>query len=139
MSNQEELIQYYIVNEDLIDKNNQPVKMSAGKLAAQVAHVATEIAFNMGRDFESNFRSIDAYLFDEYLHDDLHKKILLRAHIKTINRMTSDINVGHLCGTYTEDAGLTELKEGQVTVIGLFPRYKSDLPSYIQRLQLYRG
>jgi peptidyl-tRNA hydrolase len=138
----EELIQYYIVNEDLVDKENNPVKMSGGKLAVQVAHVATEMAYAVGRNKE--FKKA-AYFsstaiennFDKWYNSDLHKKIILRAHEKIIDKVLNDKNITWcVC---TRDAGLTEIKEGQLTVVALPPCYKSDLPKYIQRLQLYRG
>lgn len=130
----EELIEYFIVNEDLVDQEGNPTTMSGGKLAVQVAHVATEMAWDL--------REMDIHgyppgrSFREWFMSDLHKKVILRAHESMINRIAEDANVPSYL---TKDAGLTELSPNQITCIGLLPCYKSDLPKYIQRLQLYKG
>ncbi len=140
----EELIQFYIVNEDLVDQSGKPVKMSGGKLAVQVAHVATKIAVKATRDSCEGIHIPDdewKYLikFGEWFASPLHKKVILRAHEKIIKRIVADIDEKVLHGAHTIDAGLTELKPDQITVVGLFPCKKLELPKYIQRLQLYRG
>jgi peptidyl-tRNA hydrolase len=135
---QEELIQYYIVNEDLVDKENNPVKMSAGKLAAQVAHVATKLAVDGTREYAKSIDSEIGRAFIRWYSSNLHKKIILQAHQKVIDKIIYDSNLyGRV--KFTKDFGLTEIKPNQTTVVGLMPIYKSDLPKYIQRLQLYRG
>jgi peptidyl-tRNA hydrolase len=137
----EELIQYYIVNEDLVDKDNNLVKMSAGKLAAQVAHVATDIAVQAVNYINEGIHVpdddwIELDKFIKWHRSKAHKKIILQAHEKVLNRVFEDESIWV---ARTIDFGYTELKPGQVTVVGLMPSYKSDLPSYIQRLQVYRG
>ena len=67
MKNPDELIQYYIVNKDL--------NMSPGKIATQVAHVATTIANN-------TLRFLPDVEYDKYLkwyYDGDQKKIILKA------------------------------------------------------------
>lgn len=127
MSNGDELIQYFIVNEDLVDKNNQPVKMSGGKLAVQVAHAEVDITLHALNTKDE--------LFEKWYRNPLHKKIILRAHKKVFDRI---FNESDLWWARTLDFGLTEIAPHQLTVIGLMPMYKNDLPKYIQRLQLYK-
>lgn len=121
-----ELIQYFIVNEDIKDREGNIVQMSGGKLAVQVAHV--EVAITL--DFQND------PVFDQWAYSDLHKKIILRAHEKKILQLIKD----HEGIVYwTKDAGLTEIAPDQITVIGLPPMTRDDAQLYVKRLQLYKG
>jgi peptidyl-tRNA hydrolase, PTH2 family len=111
---EDELIQYFIVNEE--------VKMSAGKLAGQVAHVATDIAI----------KCHDDKAFQEWHTSALHKKIVLQGKEKDLLRL---IDHGF---TYARDAGLTEIPEGTLTVVGLPPMKRSAAQGYVKRLQIYK-
>jgi PTH2 family peptidyl-tRNA hydrolase len=108
-----EIIQYYIVNKD--------ITMSPGKLAAQVAHVATIIAMD-------NFH--ESY-FQEWFNND-QKKIILKGKEKTLLRL-----IEHPFVYYIRDNGLTEIPKGTLTAIGFIPMYRSEAQEYIKRLQLY--
>ena len=85
---EEELVQYFIVNQD--------VRMSAGKLAVQVAHVATQIAVEYGADAT----------FQKWHSSALHKKIVLQGKEEELRSL---IDYGFVA---TRDAGLTEIPVG---------------------------
>jgi peptidyl-tRNA hydrolase, PTH2 family len=112
---EEELVQYFIVNQD--------VRMSAGKLAVQVAHVATQIAVEYGADAT----------FQKWHSSALHKKIVLQG--KEVE-LRSLIDYGFVA---TRDAGLTEIPVGTLTVVGLPPMKRSDARQYVKRFQLYKA
>jgi peptidyl-tRNA hydrolase len=109
----DELIQYYVVNQDL--------NMSTGKVAAQVAHVATIIAmYEGGNDnFHNWFQKSD------------QKKIILKGKQKDLEKL---IDQGFY---YIRDNGLTEIPAGSLTVAGLPPMPKSEAQQYVKRLRLY--
>lgn len=112
---EDELVQYFIVNED--------VKMSAGKLAVQVAHAATQIAIEYRED----------ETFQKWHNGDLHKKVVLQCKEKDLLKLID-------CGfAHTRDAGLTEIPTGTLTVVGLPPMKRSDAQQYVKRFQLYKG
>lgn len=110
---EDELVQYYIVNKEL--------NMSAGKLAAQVAHVATIIA-TMKR-FNDTFHM---------WYQGNQKKIILKGSEKELNKL---IEQGFY---YIRDIGLTEIPENSLTVVGLPPMKRSEAQKYVKRLQLYK-
>jgi peptidyl-tRNA hydrolase len=112
----DELIQYYVVNKDL--------NMSAGKIAGQVAHVATIIAEDMLSKSKSEI------LFKEWLLKNNQKKIILRGKQKDLEKL---VDQGFY---YIKDIGLTEIPEGSLTCVGLGVMWKSEAQKYIKRLQL---
>lgn len=109
----DEIVQYFVVNKELT--------MSAPKLAAQVSHVAVEIAL-------------------KYQHEDVFKmwrcgsetKILLEGKEKDLKRL---IELGF---DFIIDEGRTEIPENSLTVVGLKPMLKSQAQQYIKRLRLYK-
>lgn len=109
---EDEIVQYYVVNKEL--------NMSPGKIAAQVAHVATHIALACG----------DLIQFYSWLDKYNQKKIILKGKQKDLERL---IGQGFY---YVRDLGLTEIEEGSLTVVGLPPMYKSEAQKYVKRLQL---
>jgi PTH2 family peptidyl-tRNA hydrolase len=111
----DELVQYFIVNEE--------VRMSAGKLAVQVAHVATQMAIEHGED-ES---------FKKWHSSELHKKVVLQCKEKDLLKLIDD-GFAH-----TRDAGLTEIPAGTLTVVGLPPMKRSEAKKIVGRFQLFKG
>ena len=110
---QDELVEYFIVNSEL--------NMSAGKVAAQVGHVATIIAVEYF-EFDDDF--VAWYNADQ-------KKIILRGKQKDLEKL---IEAGFY---YIRDNGLTEVPKNSLTVVGLPPMLKSEAQKYVKRLQLY--
>ena len=114
----DEIVQYYIVNKDL--------KMSAGKMSAQVAHVATMIAVYYAMLEDDN---TDFWL---WYNIDNQKKIILEAKQKDLEKLSEKF-------FFVRDMGLTEIPEHSLTVVGLPPMKKSEAKQYIKRLQLYKS
>ena len=108
----DEIVQYYVVNKEL--------NMSPGKIAVQVAHVATHITL-------ACYESSDFY---EWYFNHNQKKIILKGKQKDLEIL---IKQGSY---YVRDLGLTEIPEGSLTVVGLPPMQKKDAQEYVRRLQL---
>ena len=133
-ANQEDpIIMYLIVRETL--------NMSAGKIAAQCAHAAQMLLLKyfdfVLLDLTSDnrlppFSRETAELFKEWL-DGSFRKIVLKADdkewIKIKDQLSDKIVV-------VIDAGLTQVNPGTLTVIGVYPEYKSKCHKLIKRLQV---
>lgn len=117
----DELVQYFIVNSEL--------NMSPGKVAAQIAHIATDIAIEF--TFEAMYDSEENRDFWDW-HKDEQKKVILRGKQKDLEKL---IDYGF---NYIRDKGYTEIPEGSLTVCGLPPMKRSEAQKYVKRLQLYK-
>jgi peptidyl-tRNA hydrolase len=117
----DELIQYFVVNSEL--------NMSAGKVAAQVAHVATIIAFDYGH-YQHSYDSERFDVFEQWYKNDM-KKIILKGKQKDLEKL---IEKGFY---FIRDNGLTEIPPNSLTVVGLQPMPKSEAQQYVKRLRLY--
>lgn len=115
-SDTNELIQYYIINQDL--------NMSPGKIAVQVAHVATNIAI----DIITNNSFEEENKFWNW-HMNGQKKIVLKVHQKKLEELAKNF--------YSiKDLGFTEVPEGSLTCVGLRIMTREEAQLYIKRLQL---
>ncbi|MFC0903714.1 aminoacyl-tRNA hydrolase [Clostridium sp. MT-14] len=112
-----ELVQYYVVNKDL--------NMSIGKTSAQVAHVATIIAIEEGTSIKPEIYT----KFDEWYADN-QTKIILGAHQKDLEKLVSE---GFY---YIRDNGKTEIEPNSLTVVGLGVMTRKEAKLYIKRFQL---
>lgn len=112
----EELVQYFVVNKDLIKKYN----MSAGKIAAQVGHVATICTYTCVLRQEKDF-------FDWY--NQSQTKIILKAKQKELEKL---IDEGFY---YVKDNGRTEIPSGSLTVVGLPPMTREKAKKYVGKFQ----
>ncbi len=110
-----------IVREDL--------DISCGKLAAQVAHAASTCAIYSYR----NRREI----FDAWWNEG-QKKVVLR--VKNLEEMLDLKSKADTMGIYTaliQDAGLTEVPPGTITVLGIGPDRENILDRITGSLPLY--
>jgi len=115
---EDELILYFIVNQEL--------NMSKGKIAVQVAHVATIIAF----ENLYNCKNANEHIkFMEWYKND-QKKIVLRGKQKDLEKL---VEQGFY---YIRDNGLTEVAHGSLTCVSLGVMRKSEAQKYVKRLQL---
>jgi PTH2 family peptidyl-tRNA hydrolase len=110
------MVQYYIVNEDL--------HMSAGKIAAQVAHAATTLTLHTLLNDKT-----DHALFQSWLEQG-QKKIVLKGSEQTLLDL---VNKGFLS---IRDAGHTEVASGSLTVVVLTPMDKRDARKLVEGLSL---
>lgn len=107
----DELVQYFVVNKDLV--------MSPGKIAAQVAHVATIITYTL-RDTET---------WNEWYEND-QPKIILRGKEKDLLKLIEE------GAYYIRDNGRTEIPENSLTCIGFPPALKSEMKQKLKRFQV---
>jgi len=115
---EDELVQYFIVNQEL--------DISKGKISAQVAHVATIVAFeNLYNCKNAN----EQVKFMKWYNDD-QKKIILRGKQKDLEKL---VNQGFY---YIKDNGLTEIAPGSLTACSLGVMLRSEAHKYVKRLQL---
>ena len=118
----DELVQYFVVNSEL--------NMSAGKIAAQVAHVQTIVMEELRYLELTEHRNTDYSNYQNWRLDQ-QKKIVLRGKQKDLERLMKSDNWFHI-----RDNGLTEIPPNSLTVVGCLPNYKSVLKEQIKRLQL---
>ncbi|WP_281884400.1 aminoacyl-tRNA hydrolase [Paenibacillus sp. YYML68] len=99
-------VQYYVVNDEL--------EMSAGKIAAQVAHAATTMTLHVLLNEKANHDAFQAWL------QSGQKKIVLKGTEQELLRLSGE---GYLS---IRDAGHTEVPSGSLTVVVLPPMEKSE-------------
>lgn len=130
MDKTDEIVQYFVINKEF--------NMSPGKLASQVAHVATIIT--------KKYTELDCYckanlyisetdfdnmvIWNKWFNTD-QKKIILHGKEKDLLKL---IDNGF---AYIRDNGLTEIPKGTLTCVGLPPMYKSEAQRYVKRLQIF--
>lgn len=111
-----EPVMYIVVNSDL--------KMSGGKMAAQVAHSAVK-ASNLGQ------HKVNAVWLDWFQHS--YTKIILKAsefEMNEIKKKYPDITVT------TIDEGRTEISKGSFTTLAFIPMPKENAPEEVKKLRL---
>ncbi|MDL4840712.1 aminoacyl-tRNA hydrolase [Aquibacillus rhizosphaerae] len=108
-----EIVQYFVVNNDL--------EMSAGKVAAQVAHAATQAVFVYHKEAD----------FKTWLETG-QTKIILKAEQRKLEELKE---IGFVS---IQDAGKTEIEAGSLTVICLPPMNKVDAQKYTASFGLYK-
>ncbi|MFI8687384.1 aminoacyl-tRNA hydrolase [Rossellomorea sp. NPDC077527] len=116
-----DLVQYFIVNKDL--------KMSKGKTAAQVAHAATLSTLSLMSQ-DSPFQDNQAD-FIEWVQTGM-KKVVLKGKWTELKKIEEK-------GYFSiHDSGLTEIKEGSLTVIALPPMEKYEAKEIVGHLTLLK-
>jgi peptidyl-tRNA hydrolase len=121
MSLEKEIIQYHIVNMDLIKKYQVP----ASKIGVQIAHGATIISVEFGH----------TDIFKEWygLKGNKQKKIVLRGKEKDLNKLME------LGAIPVRDNGHNFVPPQSLTEVVFPPMYKEDAPKLLKRLQVYTG
>jgi PTH2 family peptidyl-tRNA hydrolase len=116
----DELVQYFIVNSEL--------NMSSGKIATQVAHVASDITY----DIVSMIYTVGSDITEKWVTWNNHDqpKIILRAKEKEMEKLIEQ-------GWYfIRDIGRTEIPSNSLTCIGYYPEHKSIMRPIVKRFQL---
>ena len=109
---------------------NSNVKMSGGKLAAQVAHSACKIVYGVlerGCLTEKSREDFDVWWRGSYA------KIILKSNeeqMKELKKKYPDI-----C-EWTVDEGRTEIPKGTLTTLAFVPMAKDEAPSELKSLKL---
>ena len=115
-----EFKQCIVIREDL--------KLSAGKLAVQVAHaavMAVERAEKMDKSTVSNWKG------------EGQKKVVLKAPgVPDLYRLREDAERAGIASAIVIDAGLTEIPAGTVTALGLGPAPNKQMDKVTGKLKL---
>ncbi|AEO93584.1 peptidyl-tRNA hydrolase [Bacillus phage G] len=116
-----EIVQYHIVNSDLIKAYNVP----SSKMSVQIGHGCTIIAVEYGH----------TNLFKEWYGErgNKQKKIVLRGKEKELNKL---IELGAIP---VYDNGINHVPPGSMTEVVFPPMPKEEAPKIIKRLQIYNG
>lgn len=118
MQNNDELIMYFIINQDL--------NMSPGKIAVQIGHgVADTLLVPM----MSNRDSEDFINYKKWYTENNQKKLVFRAKEKKVKELAEKF-----WGIY--DLGLTEIPKDSLTCACLGIMSRQEAEPYIKRLQL---
>lgn len=142
MSDSGEIVQYFVVNEDL--------GMSGGKVAAQVSHAAVLIA--LSAVFEEQLEPVPPAPGQRYLQlqrndgvpsdyvrwaNDSFKKIVLRAPQPIMDRLERVVRDAGI-GVAIRDAGHTQVAANSLTVVGLRPMARHAAAPLVGDLRLLR-
>jgi len=101
------------------------IKMSCGKMCAQVAHAAI-----------SAFERTEAAARRSWLSEG-QKKVVLKANDEQLlHELTSIAQLHGLPAALIEDAGLTELPPGTITALGIGPARSDELDKITSSLPL---
>lgn len=119
LHNKYELVQYFVVNKELI--------MSPGKIAAQVAHVATIVAEYCLNPENAHDKNVQYFL--RWFNWD-QKKIVLGGKEKDLEKLMEQ---GWF---HIRDLGLTEIPENSLTCVGFYPVPKYQIQPVIKRFRL---
>ena len=116
MDNNNEIIMYIIINSDL--------KMSKGKIAAQVGHAVMWITYKL-RESE---------ILSKWMHQS-YTKIILKATGKQIVDLKYKFK-DEMFTWIIFDEGRTEIKPNSLTAIGFEPMERSKTPTELKKLRL---
>jgi len=135
---QDPITMYLIVNEELVPE------MSLGKVAAQVSHAVGMLhqqyskmdkrweKMEEGDNYGASYFDMAKYLlFVDWLKVGI-RKVVLKADKKEWEKLKEEFGDK---AVYVVDAGITCLKPGSSTVIGLWPMRKSQRSKLLTRLQ----
>lgn len=119
MIENDELIQYFIVNKDL--------NMSVGKMVSQVTHLAERITEEIIEN--KNINREKYKLYKKWKNEYIEKMVTLKGSAKDLIKLKNNNCY------FFEDAGLTEIQEGSLTVVGTGIVWKSEVQILVKRLQ----
>lgn len=124
----EELRVYIVVRND--------IEMPLGKAFAQVGHA---VLGTVEAARKADPRRVAEYLGegDFALIDEGHAKIALRGKEKDLRRAAAELAEAGIPHALIQDAGRTVFAEPTLTCLGVGPVRKSELPKFVQKLQLY--
>lgn len=105
------------------------VKLSAGKLAAQVGHASVECALRAMRHQRDTF--------DDWLGEGQKKVVVKAENERELFRLKMEAERAGLTTALIQDAGHTELPPGTITVLGIGPGRAIDLDKVTGGLSLY--
>ncbi len=113
----------------LVIVTRKDVKLSPGKLAAQVGHASVDCALKAMRHQPDAFRA--------WLDDGQKKVVLKAASLADLYAIKVAAERAGLTTALIADAGHTELEPGTITVLGVGPGRELDVDKVTGHLSLY--
>jgi PTH2 family peptidyl-tRNA hydrolase len=102
------------------------LKMGIGKIAAHVAHASLDAAMMTDKKILDDWRKEGA------------KKIVVKVNsLKEIQDLEKKAKKEKIVHSMIKDAGLTQLKKGTVTVLGIGPAKEKNVDKITGKLKLY--
>jgi PTH2 family peptidyl-tRNA hydrolase len=115
-------------NYKLVVITRQDLKLSAGKTAVQVAHAAVTCALQSKKRDPDTFRE---------WYEEGQKKVVVKApDLKALYELKAQAEDLGLVTSLIQDAGLTEIPAGTVTVLGIGPARDRDVDRVTGHLSL---
>ena len=101
------------------------LKLSKGKLAAQVAHACVECALKSPRS-----------KLDAWKEEGMKKVVLVVNNLEELHQFIQKANNAGLITTLITDAGLTEIPAGTTTCLGIGPDEEEKIDAVTGKLKL---
>ncbi|MHA1596970.1 MAG: peptidyl-tRNA hydrolase Pth2 [Candidatus Asgardarchaeia archaeon] len=115
-----EFKQVIVVRED--------IKMSVGKVAAQVAHAAVSSAFKTYR--------IKRDWFEKWFEEGQKKVVLKVKKLEDLLKLSNEVESSGIPSSLIKDMGLTEIPPGTITALGIGPAPSKILDKFTGSLPL---
>ena len=115
-------------NYKLVVVTRQDLKLSAGKTAVQVAHAAVTCALQSKKH--------DPDTFKEWYEEGQKKVVVKAPDLKALYELKAQAEDLGLVTSLIQDAGLTEIAAGTVTVLGIGPARDRDVDRVTGELPL---
>src|SRR5574343_49785 len=109
------------------------IKISAEKLAGQVAHAAVMLYHNQSLKQDS----LNKALLNSWLNNH-YTKIILQADLKEILKIQEIAKNKNINNFLVIDSGFTELEPNTITCLGIGVHYNDVLNPIIKHLKLYK-
>jgi PTH2 family peptidyl-tRNA hydrolase len=102
------------------------LKIGVGKIAAHCAHASLDAAF-----------SADEKVVDEWRKEGAKKIVVKVNSLKEIQELQKKLKKEKIVNVLIKDAGLTQLKKGTATVLGIGPDKERKIDKITGKLKLY--
>jgi len=106
----------------------QDIKISAGKMAAQVAHASVSCALKA--------KASKTKLFSDWFDEGQRKVVLKVDRLQDLEELQKKANIAGLITEKVVDAGLTEIPPGTVTCLGIGPAKEIEIDKITGNLKL---
>jgi len=104
------------------------IKISPGKMAAQVGHAAVECAMRA--------KASESRLFSRWMEEGQRKVVLKVGSLAELDRIEGMAKGAGLITSRIADAGLTEVPPGTVTCLGIGPSKETEIDRITGNLKL---
>jgi len=106
----------------------QDLKLSPGKLAVQAAHAAVSCALQARKYSPEDFKS---------WYEEGQRKVVVKVpDLKALHELKVEADAFGLVTSLVQDAGLTEIPAGTVTVLGIGPAREKEVDRITGNLSL---